>query len=285
MTETPAALLLAGVIFLLLLFIGIFAAIIVSVGRIQDKKEPSSRTAPAPPPEAAAVLPHEEPEPEVEQPARPGEVMRVVRDQETGRVLVEVDGQRYAHLREIRDAGVGRRVLWAIADLVRFTGGMATNPQAVQHAREAEAGAVRATTSESPTPLASPLGSPTSGRLTSAGASSPRLSDLTLLGTTEPSAPQQGYSLIGFFRRGLQAPPATGSVPSPTAFIEEIDEILQRKVREATTPPSQPVRVASSEDGMLQIIVGIQTYHSADEVPDLQIRRLIQAAVAEWEGS
>jgi hypothetical protein len=72
-------------------------------------------------------------------------------------------------------------------------------------------------------------------------------------------------------------------VPGPTDFIEEIDEILQRMVRALPAPPSQPVRVTSGEDGMLQIIVGIQTYHSAEDVPDLQIRRLIQAAVAEWE--
>jgi pyruvate/2-oxoglutarate dehydrogenase complex dihydrolipoamide acyltransferase (E2) component len=286
MNETPAGLLLFGVIFLLLLFIGIFAAIIVYVGKIQDKKEPSSRTAPAPPQEVVPKPPQEEPEPEVEQPARPGEVMRVIRDRETGRVLVEVDGQRYAHLREIRDAGVGRRVLWAIADLVRFTGGMATNPQAVQHAREAEAGAVPEPTFESPTArLAPPPGPPASSRSASPGASSPRLSDLTSLGTTEPSAPQQSYSLIDYFRRGFQAPQPTEAVPGPSNFIEEIDEILQRMVRELPRAPSQPVRVASGEDGMLQIIVGIQTYHSADEVPDVQIRRLIQAAVAEWERS
>ena len=74
-------------------------------------------------------------------------------------------------------------------------------------------------------------------------------------------------------------------MPAPTAFIDEIDEILQRMVRALPAPPSQPVRVASGEDGLLQIIVGLQTYHSADEVPDPQIRGLIQAAVAEWEGS
>lgn len=281
MTETPAGLLLFGVIFLLLLFIAIFAAIIVYVGKAQDKKEPSSPNAAPPPPEAAPSPSQEEPEAEVEQPARPGEVMRVIRDRETGRVLVEVEGQRYAHLREIRDAGVGRRVLWAIADLVRFTGGMATNPQAVQHAREAEAGVPTGGAAERP--AASPPGLSVSTRPASPGASSPRLSDLAP--STEPPVPQQGYSLMGFFRRGFQAPPPAEAVPGPSDFIEEIDNILQRMVRELPAPPSQPVRVVSGEGGMLQIIVGIQTYQSADEVPDLQIRRLIQAAVAEWEAS
>jgi hypothetical protein len=285
MTETPAGLLLFGVIFLLLLFIAIFAAIIVYVGKAQDKNEAPSSAA-FPPSETASTPPLEEPEPEVEQPARPGEVMRVIRDRETGRVLVEVDGQRYTHLREIRDAGVGRRVLWAIADLVRFTGGMATNPQAVQHAREAEGSAASGATSLPPgvRPAVSP-GPPASNRSPSSGASAPRLSDLASPGTTAPPASQQGYSLMGFFRRGFQAPPPAEAVPSPTNFVEEIDDILQRMVRELPAPPSQPVRVTSGEGGMLQIIVGIQTYHSADEVPDLEIRRLIQAAVAEWEAS
>ena len=204
----------------------------------------------------------------------------MIRDRETGRVLVEVNGQRYAHIREIRDAGVGRRVLWAIADLVRFTGGMATNPQAVQSAREAEADPVRRTASESWTELPASL----SG-LPSPRASAPRLSALASPGTTEPPDPQRSYSLIDYFRRGFQTPQPTEAVPSPTAFIEEIDEVLQRMIRALPTPPSQPVRVASGEDGLLQIIVGIRAYQSADEVPDAQIRRLIQAAVAEWEGS
>lgn len=281
MSEIPAGLLLFGAIFLLLLFIAILVAIIVYVGKGQGKVEPSPRAVAAPAPEVPATLPPEVPEPGGEQPTRPGEVMRVIRDRETGRVLVEVGGQRYAHIREIRDAGIGRRVLWAIAELVQFTGGMATNPQAVRSAQASEAnpeaGAARRAGAASPTPSTSGIGAPPASHAPQ------RLSDLRSLDLAEPSPPERSRGIIGFFQRGFQAPPPTEELPSPTAFIGEIDEILQRMVRELPAPPLQSVRVSSSESGALQILVGREIYSGADQIPDGQVRQLIQAAVAEWE--
>jgi hypothetical protein len=292
MNETPPGLLLFGGFFLLLVFVAILVMVLMYVGRTQRRARPSpqaaspapqaaSRAAPPPsssPSAASSPLRQQAPEPAAAPPARPAEVMRVIRDPETGRVLVEVDGRHYAHIREIRDAAIGRRVLWAVAELVGFTGGLATNPQAVQGARAAAAefdtgpgsNIGTAPSTSPPTPQAAPT--------------SPRLSDLASASMIEPPAPQQGYSIVGFFRRGFEAPPAE-PLPSSTAWIDEIDEILQRSIRQLPAPLSRPVHVASGDDGLLQIIVGIQTYRSADEVPDPQIRGLIQAAVAEWEQS
>jgi len=144
MGETSPVWLLIGVIALILVAVAIFVGTLVYLQRAQSSKqaqEGSPRPQPQPPekpladPLAQAPLQVAAPPP-AETPASPGEVMRVIRDERTGRVLVEVDGQRYTHIREISDAQVGRRVLWAIADLVRFTGGMATNPQAVRGAAQ-----------------------------------------------------------------------------------------------------------------------------------------------------
>jgi len=223
--------------------------------------------------------------------------MRVIHDREMGRVLVEVDGQRYAHIREIRDAAVGRRVLWAISDLVRFTGGLATSPQAVQGAQigpaadGSEKGATCRTETASGIGTASETGTESGTRTfpdTQVApppfSASQRPSESALPGA-DSAAPQQGAGLVGYLRRGFQAPPPAEPLPSPTSWIGEIDDILQRTVRALPAPPSQPVRVTSAEDGMLQIIVGTRAYGSADEVPDPEIRALIQAAVAEWEKS
>jgi len=143
MGETSPVWLLIGVIALILVAVAIFVGTLVYLQRAQSSKqaqEESPRPQPQPPErplaDPLAQAPLQVAAPPAETPASPGEVMRVIRDERTGRVLVEVDGQRYTHIREISDAQVGRRVLWAIADLVRFTGGMATNPHAVRGAAQ-----------------------------------------------------------------------------------------------------------------------------------------------------
>jgi hypothetical protein len=276
MSETPAGLLLFGVLFLLLLFIGIFAAIIVYVG-----KSRSSERAPAQPP-IPPQTPEPDPVPEVEAPAaipaaetpaHPGEVMRVIRDEQTGQVRVEVGGQQYAHIREIADAQVGRRVLWAIADLIRFTGGMAANPQAVRSVAKAE-----------PVPTSPIPSQPSAGeRVEAAPPPLPApVPTFPVATAAEEPAIRQRYSMVDYFRRGFQTSGAK-SVPSPTSFIDEIEEILQEAIAGLGTPLPHDVHVLSGETGMLQIKVGPYAYNKPDEVPDPQIRELIKAAVAEWE--
>jgi hypothetical protein len=274
MFDTTTGLLLIGGFFVLLVLVAIFVVALVYLGKGQVKKQPSPQAASTPAPPVSPSPRQQAPQPAIAPAAGPDEVMRVIRDQETGGVLVEVDGRRYTHIRQIRDAAVGRRVLSTVADLVQFTGGMATNPQAVQGVRAAAGEqAYRAPPGDT---IASPPRAP--------GTSPQRLSDLVSLDAIEPPSTQQGNGMIGFFRRGFQPAPAD-PVPSSTAWIEEIDEILQRTIRALPTPPSQAVRVASGDDGMLQIIVGLRTYDSADQVPDPQIRGLIEAAVTEWERS
>lgn len=297
MLDTTTGLLLFGGFFVLLLLVAIFVVALVYLGKGQAKAQPAPRAASkaAPPASAPAASPRARQQaaepaitqpaaarPEVAQPAatpaaHPDEVMRVIRDRETGNVLVEVDGQRYTHIRQIHDAAVGRRVLSAVAGLVQFTGGMAANPQAVRAMTGQEVHRPPPTTA-----TASPLRRENASL--QAERSPQRLSDPVSLDAVDPPPPQQNYSAIGFFRRGFQAPPPE-PVPSAMAWIEEIDEILQRAIRALPTPPSQAVRVTSGDDGMLQIIIGVRAYDSADQVPDPQIRGLIEAAVAEWEKS
>jgi len=238
-------------------------------------------------------------------PARPGEVMRVIRDEKTGRVLVEVDGKQYAHIREIADAQVGRRVLWAIADLVDFTGGMATNRQAIRSVAQAQPALPREPVQQprpaapAPVPAADPMVSSDSvlDRLEAASAPEPEPPALGPAPTPrarasyEPSVlppeekPRQGYSLVNYFRQGFEKSAPAAPMPSPTSFIDEIEEILQAHIRRLPSPLPVEVHVRTGSDGSLQIEIGMDAYSSAEDVPDPQIRQLIQGAVSEWEKS
>jgi hypothetical protein len=193
--------------------------------------------------------------------------MRVLRDPSSSRVLVEVGGRRYERLREIEDAQVGRRVLWAIADLVRFTGGMATNPRAVRNAVEGVAWEEGA-----PEDMAGPV----ARRPSTPHAPSEPLA-------TTPSSTNLGQTVSAFFQRGLSPAPSDRAADEPGSFIEQIDVILQAKMLEMDVPPSYELHVSAGPEQRLQIQVGPKVYGSIDEVPNLQARALIQAAVDEWE--
>lgn len=57
-------------------------------------------------------------------PTQDAEVMRVMRDRQNGAIYVEVERNAYRELTDIRSPEVGRLVLQAVSDLVRFTRGV-----------------------------------------------------------------------------------------------------------------------------------------------------------------
>jgi len=222
--------------------------------------------------------------------------MRVIRDEQTGRVLVEVQGQRYAHIREIQDSQVGRRVLWAIADLIRFTGGMAANPKAVRGVLQPQEEApplqtngrpaaewASTTGRQAPSPP-EPSSLSVTRPLPSAANQSPLGAPVLPVVPEETVQPEpQRYNIGAFFRRAFEPMPAAQPLPGPSAFIDEIEEILQDKIRALSAPLPHDVHVQAAEDGALLIKVGQSAYSSPEDVPQPEIKGLIRAAVAEWE--
>jgi len=71
--------------------------------------------------------------------------------------------------------------------------------------------------------------------------------------------------------------------PKPTSMIEQINVILQEKI-EASDRSHLGVRLLESPSGAARVLIGVQSYDLAD-VPDEDIRQLIQEAVAIWEAT
>ena len=210
-------------------------------------------------------------------------IMRVLRDEDTGAIIVEVEGNRYTRLTEIRDGRIGNQVLEAIADLIKFTGGI-----------------VRGQWAATSVPTLAPIEERPPQPQVVEPASPPRAVTVEPPGSDEEAFlerlregdPQVGKtpskeaqpSIMGFLRRRKPQAAAEETETGGT-FIDEIEEILQRMISTAPTPPSEAVHVGTGPDGGLQIQVGIRYFSSADEVPDPTIRDLIKAAVKEWERS
>ncbi len=76
-------------------------------------------------------------------------------------------------------------------------------------------------------------------------------------------------------------PSRTEGLPRAHTMIDQINEILTRKLDEAGA--GQPaVRLIDAGGGAVHVYVGLQRYEM-DTVPDEDVRRLIREAVAEWE--
>jgi hypothetical protein len=58
------------------------------------------------------------------------ETMRLLRDNLTGRLIVEIAGKRYARLGDIQDPNISEAVLTTVRDLNRFSGGQTPLPPA-----------------------------------------------------------------------------------------------------------------------------------------------------------
>jgi len=69
--------------------------------------------------------------------------------------------------------------------------------------------------------------------------------------------------------------------PKPKSMIEQINAILQEKI-DSSGRSHLGVRLLESPSGAARVLIGVQSYDLAD-VPDEEVRGLIQEAVAIWE--
>lgn len=89
---------------------------------------------------------------------------------------------------------------------------------------------------------------------------------------TEKSAP-----------RPTPAEPIARPAPRrPVSMVEQINEILERKLQEQPQV-KRGVRLAEGPGGGIKVYIGIDSYTAIDDVPDAEVRQLIRDAVAEWE--
>jgi hypothetical protein len=211
------------------------------------------------------------------------EIMRILRDEDTGAIVVEAEGRQYRQLVEIRDGRIGSQVLEAIADLIKFTGGIVTG----QWAKPVPTSAP--TVERPPQPqVVEPASLPRTMAAEPPSSDEEeaflrRLREKDLQASKTP-AREARPGIMGFIRRQKPQAAAEGTGAGGT-FIDEIEEILQRMISIAPTPLGKEVHVRTGPDGSLQIESDGQYFSRPDEVPDPTIRDLIKAAVKEWERS
>ncbi|WP_322800107.1 hypothetical protein [Thermoflexus sp.] len=76
--------------------------------------------------------------------------------------------------------------------------------------------------------------------------------------------------------------PAPGISPSVPALAEQLDAILQELLQHHPELPYRAVRFETLPDGTLGITVGGQRYGRLEEVPDPNLRALLQEVIRRW---
>lgn len=110
--------------------------------------------------------------------------------------------------------------------------------------------------------------------------------DLEASGAAElPKDKQTAAQPAGLNPASLLARALQTEVHKPTrvlSIVEQIDEVLQEQLEDSPLA-SRGIRLQESPSHSLVVQVGLKRYESIDDVPDLEVRNLIRAAVAEWE--
>ncbi len=192
------------------------------------------------------------------------EVMRVLRVGALGELVIEVKGERFRKLVEIRDGAVGRRVLLAIQELNEFAGSHAQRPLPEMQ-RIAGSGAQEAEPTAAQQAFLAQL-------------QEPKVDE-------EPEPPKPG--LVDYWRRGFsrsrRQEAAKAAEQEPKSFIDELEEMLQLRLAGRAEMDSRSVHFKSTPTGELRIEVDGGHYESIDDVPYLDVKSLLKATVRAWE--
>ena len=194
------------------------------------------------------------------------EVMRVLRLPPMGKLVVQVNNNRYETLSEIQEENVKQLLLAAIGELVVFAGG---------YNNMVEAG------------IAPPITPTASGKQ-----SEPTLEEQQAKFVASLEAERD--SLRATPRPKPQFPVLSGIQPSfdddlppkpPKALslVEQIDAILQKHVEADPSLLERVIRLEQNPKGGLQILVDGTYYQRPKDIEDMQIQLVIKKALKEWE--
>jgi hypothetical protein len=200
------------------------------------------------------------------------EVLRVLRDNLTGRVLIEVAGMRYSNLSDILDEAVRAGLATTLRDLETFGGAQAleTGPQQPASPPAASAGQPSSAGGQ---PAAPRLAPDTRRPLTAGDAPAGAASESRRL----PPPTMNPFRQMAVLREMAKNPP-----PPPKSIAEQIDEVLQQRII-GTPLIHRAIHMRPGPRGDAVFEVDGNSYTGVDEVPDDTVRDVIRAAITEWE--
>jgi hypothetical protein len=191
-------------------------------------------------------------------------VMRVLRMPPMGKLVVEVNKNRYEKWADITDENVKRLLLAAIGELIVFADGYENLVEAGFAPPLTKAAEPERDVSELQAEF---LASLEAERANLRAKSTTRSSSFMSRATLQPG---QTTAKVG---------------PEPLTVVEQIDAILQRYLVANPDLARHNIHLRQDGSGGLRIIVDGQSYQSPREIEDHEIQAVIKRALQEWERS
>jgi hypothetical protein len=204
-------------------------------------------------------------------PADSIELLRVWRDLSDGSLIIEIGGQRFTSVSELQGANLDRRFVNVVRDLTAMLRTAAEQPSAPPKTspKAAAAAPQPAPTARPPevagkpeSPAKKPAPPPADGEL-------PSMAPGTMF-------KQMGRVAMGHKPEPLEEAPVL-SIP------DQIEQVLQKHLADLPEYADRSIHVRPSPFGGVRIEVDGQFYEGVGDVPEDQVRALIQDAVREWE--
>jgi hypothetical protein len=230
------------------------------------------------------------------QSSEPSELLRLLRDPQSGDLIVEVAGRHYSKLTDVDDKEVGQYILELVAHLLVFTNGVIATEVGVKSVY------LPKRLSKVPIPLTKPtpvsqLPDPATHESTSPSEPEPTSSEPELVPKPPPEA--EAAFLASLQARPPQPEPQQGGGgmygrPKPTSeagampgfnLADEINKIVQTRLMISPLSSTNDVEIVSDPSGGIQIIVDGVGYSSPDDIPDPEVKKLIKESIKQWERS
>jgi hypothetical protein len=211
-----------------------------------------------------------------------GQILSLIRDDVGAPLQVEVAGTRYNSFPEIENQQVKRQIVTAAMELIQFTGVLGRD-----------------------VPVPAPKGETDRWREDLRQGSKAELARIhTTAANSVPQPPptldqveEQFLNLLTEMSPGNPPPEKPGLVSAiqqrwapklpeserPRTFVDDIEEIVQRRVQLIPALNGRDLHVRPGPGGSVCFIFEGQEYDSLDLVPNLTARQLIKDAIQEWD--
>ncbi len=192
------------------------------------------------------------------------EVMRVVRVPPMGKLLVKVDNLRLQNISQVRDPALKQRLLTAIGELIVFADGYealeaaGVAPPLVQKAAE----------------TGQELSPSVEQRQAEFLASLERERDVMYLTDAEVSGSEHPVGAKESDRKG-----DTG----PLSIVGQINPLIRKHAAANPDLKGRNIELLQQPGGSLLIKVDDKYFEKPDDIDDVDVRRVIRAALKEWD--
>jgi hypothetical protein len=210
-------------------------------------------------------------------------ILSLVREKPNGPLQVEIGGTHYRKLADIEDVDEKRRVVKAAMELIQFTGVLGdtvSNPPSLAQTQswredlrtDSQAQLAQIQKAQSLRGPAAP----------STASKEIEKRFLDLLGDLgRESARPFRSDLVNSIQQSLH--PKKSEAEGARTFLDEIDEIIQRRLQLLPGLQDRDLHVRPAPDGAVLFFFEGEAYTSVDQVPSFTARQLINDAIREWE--